>query len=106
MNCGRHRFSCGGLAMNLILAIETSSSQHCFIMKWIFFLLIGALCISCSGIIKNTTVPFSYKPPVQSLHDSLVTLDSLLFSAYNHCQMEAFASLVSDDLEFYHDQGG
>ena len=106
MNCGRHRFSCGGLAMNLILANDSSSSQHCFIMKWIFFLLISALFINCSGVRKNTTVPFIYTPPVQSLHDSVVTLDSLLFSAYNNCKMEVFASLVSEDLEFYHDQGG
>lgn len=39
--------------------------------------------------------------------DSAVTaLDKELFDAYNHCDLKTFESLLADDVEFYHDQGG
>lgn len=41
-----------------------------------------------------------------SLYKTIVTLDSTLFDAYNNCNMEVYASLFSEDLEFYHDKGG
>jgi len=37
----------------------------------------------------------------------LQALDKQLFSdGFNHCNMETFKSLISDDFEFYHDKGG
>ncbi len=33
-------------------------------------------------------------------------LDAALFDAYNHCDLDKFASFFVDDVEFYHDQGG
>ena len=33
-------------------------------------------------------------------------LDQKLFDAYNHCDLATLGSMVSDDLEFYHDQTG
>lgn len=33
-------------------------------------------------------------------------MDSILFEAYNNCRLKVFASLISDDIEFYHDRGG
>ena len=33
-------------------------------------------------------------------------LDTKLFDAYNHCDLTTLGSMVSDDLEFYHDQTG
>jgi hypothetical protein len=33
-------------------------------------------------------------------------LDQKLFDAYNHCDLALLGSMVSDDLEFYHDQTG
>lgn len=41
------------------------------------------------------------------LFQTLKKKDSLLFDAgFNHCDIAAFEHLISEDLEFYHDQGG
>jgi ribosomal protein S17E len=40
------------------------------------------------------------------LYNTIASLDSMLFDAYNHCNLEKYASLFSEDLEFYHDKGG
>lgn len=37
---------------------------------------------------------------------TIQSLDTQLFDAYNHCDLEKFGSLLADDLEFYHDIGG
>src|ERR1700675_1882221 len=34
------------------------------------------------------------------------SLDAKLFDAYNNCNLAVLSSMVSDDLEFYHDQTG
>ena len=41
-----------------------------------------------------------------SLFETIKSLDAKLFDAYNHCDLETLGSMVSDDLEFYHDQTG
>ena len=46
------------------------------------------------------------KKNTDSLPQTITRLDSLLFDAYNNCNMELYASLFSEDLEFYHDKGG
>ena len=40
------------------------------------------------------------------LDKAITALDTKLFDAYNHCDLKTFASLLADDVEFYHDQGG
>src|SRR5260370_30138550 len=40
------------------------------------------------------------------LDKAIIALDTKLFDAYNHCDLKAFDSLLADDVEFYHDQGG
>jgi hypothetical protein len=40
------------------------------------------------------------------LDNAITELDRLLFDAYNHCDLKTFDSLLADDVEFYHDQGG
>jgi hypothetical protein len=40
------------------------------------------------------------------LFQTIQSLDTQLFEAYNHCELEKFGSLLADDLEFYHDVGG
>lgn len=36
----------------------------------------------------------------------ITALDASLFEAYNTCDLANFASFFTDDVEFYHDQGG
>ena len=43
---------------------------------------------------------------LDSLFQTIQSLDAQLFDAYNHCDLEKFGSLLADDLEFYHDVGG
>lgn len=37
---------------------------------------------------------------------TIKSLDAKLFDAYNHCDLATLGAMVSDDLEFYHDQTG
>ena len=45
-------------------------------------------------------------PAGDSLYKTIAALDTKLFDAYNHCDLATMGSMVSDDLEFYHDQTG
>lgn len=45
-------------------------------------------------------------PPTEELSATIAALDGALFGAYNNCQIDKFDALLSDDIEFYHDQGG
>ncbi len=40
------------------------------------------------------------------LDKAVAALDAALFDSYNRCDLEKFASFFTDDVEFYHDQGG
>jgi len=40
------------------------------------------------------------------LYQTIMRLDAAYFKAYNTCDLATQASLMSDNLEFYHDQGG
>ena len=41
-----------------------------------------------------------------SLYQTVASLDTRLFAAYNSCDIATLGSMVSDDLEFYHDKTG
>ncbi|MGO9275124.1 MAG: nuclear transport factor 2 family protein [Terriglobia bacterium] len=45
-------------------------------------------------------------PAPDNLFQTIQSLDTQLFDAYNHCDLEKFGSLLADDLEFYHDVTG
>jgi len=45
-------------------------------------------------------------PAPDPLFQTIRALDTQLFDAYNHCDLEKFGSLLADDLEFYHDKTG
>jgi ketosteroid isomerase-like protein len=40
------------------------------------------------------------------LFKTIQSLDTKLFDAYNHCDLTRLGAMVSDDLQFYHDQTG
>ncbi|MBL7697941.1 MAG: nuclear transport factor 2 family protein [Chitinophagaceae bacterium] len=42
----------------------------------------------------------------QELKDLIIQKDSLFWVAYNNCDIEAMTSVITEDVEFYHDKGG
>jgi ketosteroid isomerase-like protein len=45
-------------------------------------------------------------PAPEALFQTIQSLDTQLFDAYNRCDLEKLGSLLADDLEFYHDKTG
>lgn len=76
-------------------------------MKYIFVFAILLTILACSSAKHNiiSGVP-PYRPESKELQDTIARLDSVLFDAYNTCKPDVFESLISDDIEFYHDRGG
>lgn len=68
------------------------------------------VCISARSIAQNTSAEqsYHYKPDDQKLHDTIATLDSIFFEAYNTCNfnLEIYGAFYADSIEFYHDKGG
>lgn len=62
---------------------------------------------SCS-VTRTTNNITKYKPEDQNLYDTIVSMDSAFFEAYNTCNLnlDKYAAFYSDNIEFYHDQGG
>jgi hypothetical protein len=54
---------------------------------------------------KQTSVTVE-QPMPSSLYDSIVAMDTKWEDAYNHCKLDVMEEIISEDLEFYHDQGG
>ncbi|PYF74448.1 nuclear transport factor 2 family protein [Pedobacter nutrimenti] len=50
--------------------------------------------------------PKPYAPESVELYQKIVSLDSAFFGAYNNCELDKMAAMMSDELEFYHDRGG
>ena len=48
----------------------------------------------------------SMAQPHGDLYKLIQTQDSVLFAAFNVCDIETFKSMFTADLEFYHDMGG
>lgn len=40
------------------------------------------------------------------LEKTITALDTALFDAYNHCDLQKFASFIDENIEFYHDKAG
>ena len=45
-------------------------------------------------------------PAKDELYRTISSLDSALFDSYNTCELEKFKAFFTEDVEFYHDQGG
>jgi hypothetical protein len=51
--------------------------------------------------------PLEVNGPVSaSLYDSIAAMDSIWEDAYDNCKLDVMDEIISEDLEFYHDQGG
>jgi hypothetical protein len=60
-----------------------------------------------ASIANAQTVPALDQIQSQAELDKAITeLDRQLFDAYNKCDLVKFASLIDENIEFYHDQGG
>jgi hypothetical protein len=67
----------------------------------------AAVAILASAARAQERVPALDKIKTQAeLEQAITALDRQLFDAYNHCDLKQFDSLLADDVEFYHDQGG
>jgi len=76
-------------------------------MKFIlFFLSLFIIFTSCQKQEETSEKSFVYQPVDQKLHDEIVAMDDAFFTAYNTCDLETAASLISEDIEFFHDMGG
>jgi ketosteroid isomerase-like protein len=64
--------------------------------------LLGVSAVPCS-VLAQAPVPAAEQA---ELTRTVAELDTKLFDAYNHCDLKTLGSMVSDDLEFYHDQTG
>lgn len=70
--------------------------------------LLGVVTIitcSCTGHTTSAQTRTHINKPV-TLYDSIVYMDSLWEDSYNNCKLDKQEELISEDLEFYHDQGG
>jgi uncharacterized protein DUF4440 len=70
----------------------------------VYVLFITILLIASAGA---QSVPALDKIQNQEdLNKAITALDAALFDAYNKCELAKFGSLVDENVEFYHDQGG
>src|SRR6266404_7059980 len=46
------------------------------------------------------------EPVHDALYQTIQSLDTQLFDAYNRCDLDKFGSMLAEDLEFYHDKTG
>ena len=55
---------------------------------------------------KNSDEIGEYFPSDEKLYNEILAMDKVFFDAYNNCDLERQASIYSDKIEFFHDQGG
>ncbi len=71
-------------------------------------LIVCIFVLGCSSNKNTYRITKNYQPADVELHKTIVSLDSAFFEAYNTCDvnLETFANFYTDDVEFYHDNGG
>jgi ketosteroid isomerase-like protein len=75
-----------------------------FAVRWAAVAILG-LAGPAAPAQEKVSAPEEIKTEKQ-LEAAVGELDRQLFEAYNHCDLKKFDSLLADDVEFYHDQGG
>jgi len=71
----------------------------------ILLVLAIALVFVCNAGAQNVP-PLDKIQNQPELERAVTALDAALFDAYNHCDLDRFASFMDENVEFYHDQGG
>ena len=73
-------------------------------MKLLRRVTLIAVAVLLTGLaVGQAPVP---KAEQDALTETVTALDTKLFDAYNRCDLKTLGEMVSDDLEFYHDQTG
>ena len=71
------------------------------------FVWVVVLSFSCNSKKQESVIVLeNYKPVDIVLQYKIEELDSIFFTAYNNCDLEQQAALISENIEFFHDQGG
>lgn len=69
------------------------------------FIALSILLFACNDH-QQPKADHVYSPDSKALYDSIVHMDSVLFGAYNICDLPTMADCFSENIEFYHDKGG
>lgn len=70
----------------------------------IFLCLLPLLAAPVVSVAQS--VPEKSVSAPDALFQTVSALDTKLFDAYNHCDLDTLGKMVADDLEFYHDKTG
>jgi ketosteroid isomerase-like protein len=70
--------------------------------------VVGGLCLGLGMMLPCCGWGQAPVPAAEQaeLTQTITALDTKLFDAYNRCDLKTLGAMVSDDLEFYHDQTG
>jgi Domain of unknown function (DUF4440) len=77
-----------------------------FLLQRMPFALALSSCLIAPANAQEKIAPLEQIKSQAELDRAITALDTELFDAYNHCDLAKFSSLLADDVEFYHDQGG
>ena len=75
------------------------------IMKKVTYLILAATMIACAAAAQNKQT-FTYKPKSPELERTIAGLDSTFFNASYTCDLARIDAMLSDSMEFYHENGG
>jgi hypothetical protein len=73
--------------------------------KSIILLCVLPLLAAPAASMAQSAAPKSTPAP-DALFQTVSALDTKLFDAYNHCDLDTLGTMVANDLEFYHDKTG
>lgn len=71
-----------------------------------FILAIMILNSACSSSKTNVSRSKVSSPVSKDLYDTIAYMDSIFFNAFNTRDINTVTSMLSENLEFYHDMGG
>ena len=67
------------------------------------FMILNSACSSSKSKLVRSKV---YSPVSKDLYDTIAYMDSIFFNAFNTRDINTVTSMLSENLEFYHDMGG